>query len=146
MTNAGTLNALAFLTWYAGAAALLSKGTRMLMQAENIDPGLVWPWFALAAILAGAIKARYLLFNNCRENLSRIANLTNPHWWQFFAPRFFVFLAVVITLGVTASRLADGHYASLCVIGAVDLSVGTGLLLSGAAFFSARPVVAQSKS
>ena len=147
MTKIGTLNALAFLTWYIGAVALFSKGTRLLIQAENINPGLIWPWLALGAgILIGAIKARYLLIKSCRKNLSRLANLTNPHWWQFFTPRFFVFLAVVITLGVTASRLAEGHYLSLCVIGAIDLSVGTGLFLSGVAFFGARPVAAPSKS
>ncbi len=142
MTNVSTLNALAGLTWYAGAVALLSKGTRLLLDAGKIDVGRPWPWVAFAlGVVVGVIKARYLLFNSCRKNLSRIANLRDPRWWQFFRPRFFVFLAIVITLGVTASRQAEGHYASLCAIGALDLSVGTGLLLSGLAFFNIKPVV-----
>ena len=44
MTSVRTLNALAGLTWYAGALALLSKGTRLLLQAESIDPRQIWPW------------------------------------------------------------------------------------------------------
>jgi hypothetical protein len=145
MTSVHTLNVLAGLTWYVGAAALLSKGTRLLLQAESINGGRGWPWLALIiGVLIGVIKARYLLFKSCQKNLSRIANLPNPQWWQFFRPRFFVFLAVVITLGISASRQAEGHYAALCVIGAVDLSVGAGLLLSSAAFFKIRVVVSPS--
>jgi hypothetical protein len=140
MTSVRTLNTLAGLTWYAGALALLSKGTRLLLQAESITPGWIWPWVALVSgLLVGVIKARYLLFARCQENLSRIARLPHPRWWQFFHPRFFLFLAVVITLGITASRLAEGHYAALCVIGAVDLSVGVGLFLSGLAFLKMGP-------
>lgn len=145
MTSVRTLNVLAALTWYAGAAALLSKGTRLLLQAERISPGQVWPWIALVVgVSVGAVKAKYLLLNSCRKNLARIANLPHPRWWQFFRPRFFVFLAIVITLGITASRQAEGHYTSLCIIGAVDLSVGVGLLLSGVAFLRFRPIPAAS--
>jgi hypothetical protein len=146
MSSVRTLNILAGLTWYIGAFALLSKGTRLLLEAENLNPGQPWPWVAFGlGVFIGAIKARYLLFKSCQKNLSRIANLPDPRWWQFFRPRFFLFLAVVITLGVSASRLAEGHYASLLAVGALDLSVGTGLLLSGAAFFSAKPVAAPSR-
>jgi hypothetical protein len=144
MTSVRTLYTLAGLTWYAGAVALLSKGTRLLIQAESVDGGRGWPWIALiVGVLVGVLKARYLLFKSCRKNLARIASLPNPRWWQFFHPRFFLFLAIVITLGITASRQAEGHYAGLCVIGALDLSVGTGLLLSGLAFFRARPVASR---
>jgi hypothetical protein len=144
MTSVRTLYSLAGVTWYAGAAALLSKGTRLLLQGESINGGRGWPWIALIiGVSIGVLKARYLLFKSCRKNLARIADLRNPRWWQFFHPRFFLFLAIVITLGITASRQAEGHYASLCVIGAVDLSVGTGLLLSGLAFFRARPVASR---
>lgn len=147
MTSVRTLNALAGLTWYAGALALLSKGTRLLLQAESINAGQFWPWVAFTGgVVVGVIKARYLLFESCQKNLSRIAHLPDPRWWQFFRPGFFLFLAIVITLGVTASRLAEGHYAALCVIGAVDLSVGVGLLFSGLAFFKAAPGVAASKA
>ena len=140
MTSVRTLKLLAGFTWYFGAFALLSKGTRLLLEAENLEPGHPWPWFAFGlGMLIGAIKARFMLFESCQKNLSRIKNLPNPRWWQFFRPRFFLFLAVVITLGVTASRQAEGHYAPLLVIGAIDLSVGTGLFLSGAAFFSPSP-------
>ena len=145
MTNFSTLTALAALTWYAGAAALLSKGTRLLLQAESIHGGRAWPWVAFAVgVMIGVIKSRYFLIKSCQKNLTRLANLRNPRWWQFFRPRFFVFLAAVITLGVSTSRQAEGHYAALCVVGAVDLSVGAGLLLSSAAFFKTRTVVSPS--
>jgi hypothetical protein len=146
MSSVRTLNILAGLTWYVGAFALLSKGTRLLLEAENLNPGQPWPWVAFGlGVFVGVIKARYLLFRSCQKNLSRIANLPDPRWWQFFRPRFFLFLAVVITLGVSASRLAEGHYASLLAVAALDLSVGTGLLLSGVAFYFTIPAASPSR-
>lgn len=139
MARVRGLGVLAGLTWYAGAFALLSKGTRLLLEAEGIIEGQLWPWVAFGVgILVGTIKARQFLFKSCRKNLERIAHLEEPRWWQFFRPRFFAALAVMIAVGVASSRAVAGHYAGLCVVGAVDLSVGSGLFLSGLAFFSTR--------
>jgi hypothetical protein len=142
MTNVRTLTFLAGLTWYIGAFVLLSKGSRLLLQAERINPDQAWPWVALSVgVLIGIVKARYLLVKSCRRNLQRIANLTDPRWWQFFRPRFFVFLAIVITLGITASRQAEGHYVGLNLVAGLDLSVGAGLLFSGVAFLKSSPMI-----
>jgi hypothetical protein len=85
------------------------------------------------------VKARYLLLKSYRKNLERIANLQDPRWWQFYRPQFFAALAVMIAFGVSSSRLAAGHFGALCVVGAVDLSVGTALFLSGLANLVGRP-------
>jgi hypothetical protein len=138
MTKHSSLYTLAALVWLAGAVSLLSKGLIILVQAEDIEGGLLWPWIAFATgVLIGAIKARLFLFKSCQKNLDRIASLSNPRWWQFFRIRFFIFLAVVITLAVLISRLLGKNYTGLCIIGAVDLSVGMGLFLSSYAFLRA---------
>ncbi len=137
-----TLNILAGIIWYLGAFMLLQKGIRLLLAAERIDGGQSWTWTAFViGILFGLIKARYLMFKSCQKNLARIASLENPRWWQFYRPQFFLFLAIVIPAGFTAGRMAEGHYLALCIIGAIDLSIGAGLFLSGAAFFQTECLV-----
>ena len=135
MTKHRSLYFLAALVWFVGAVVLLSKGVMILIHAEGIKGGQPWPWIAFGSgILIGAIKARLFLFKSCQKNLDRIAGPSNPRWWQFYRVGFFVFLAVVITLGIFVSRLSGENYTTLCIIGAVDLSVGMGLFLSGYAF------------
>jgi len=139
MTKHRSLYVLAALVWSAGAASLLSKGVILLLHAEDIKGGLPWPWIAFAiGIVIGGIKARLFLFNSCQKNLDRIAGLSKPRWWQFYRVRFFIFLAIVITLGIFISDLSGDNYTGLCIIGAVDLSVGMGLFLSGYAFLKGR--------
>jgi len=135
MTKHASLYVLAALVWFGGAVLLLSKGLILLIHAEEIKGGRPWPWIAFGSgILISAAKARFFLLKSCQNNLDRIADLSNPKWWQFYRFRFYVFLAVVITLGILISRLFGDNYAGLCIIGAVDLSVGMGLFLSSYAF------------
>ena len=124
-----TLAALAALVWGVGGGVLLIKGGGLLVEAEMLSPGRGWPWLGAAlGLLVGGLQARYAFSVNCHKNLDRIAALERPRIWQFYRPGFFVALAIMITTGVTLSRLAHGNYGFLIGVGSVELNVAVALL------------------
>ncbi len=131
-----TLNFLAALIWYAGGAVLLLKGRSLLLEANELEPGQIWPWLAAAAgIVVGMLEARRVFIKSCTKNLARIAALEQAKLWQFFRPGFFVALAVMIATGATLSRLASGNYPFLLGVAALDMALSTALLLSSIVFW-----------
>ncbi len=136
---ARTLNLLAALVWYGGGIALVFKGGSLLLEAEALKPGLAWPWVAAGlALVLGGLQARYLFVRNCHKNLSRIAALDRPRIWQFYTPRFFFFLALMIAAGATLSRLAHGIYPLLISVATLDLIVAVSLLGSSYVYWQRR--------
>lgn len=134
-----TLNILAALTWYGGAASLLRKGITLLLKEHARDPGNPGLWLALGAgLLFGGLKARFVFSANCRRNLARIAALRDPRLWQFFRPGFFVALAAMITTGALLSRLAREEPRAVLYVAAVDLTIGLALLGSSFVFWRQR--------
>jgi len=122
--------------WFSGAIVLLLKATSLLQQANELRPGAYWSWAgAVTALLIGAIKARYLFSGFCRKNLDRIAALKNPQPWLAFRPRFYVFLAAMVLLGATLSKLAVGSYPALTAVMMLDISIGIALLGSSIVFW-----------
>ena len=92
-----TVKLLAGLVWHVGFIALLWKGARLLHAADALDPGRIWPWVAVAAALViGALKARFLLLPAARKNIVRIAALEHPRPWNLYRPDFLVFLAAFV--------------------------------------------------
>lgn len=131
-----SLRLLAALTWYIGGFILLVKGGSLLSEAYVLRPEAKWPLYStLFAIFIGVIKAIYLFNKSCRKNLERIAKLSYPKIWQFFQPRFFLFLTLMVVTGATLSRLAHGNYPWLIGVGVVDLSVAVALLVSSQVFW-----------
>ncbi len=143
--SARTLNILAALVWYTGGIVLLLKGGSLLLEAEALDPGQVWPW--LAGILApflGGWKASYIFAKSIKKNLARIAGLDQSRIWQFFTPGFFVALAAMIATGATLSRLASGSYPLLIAVAVLDLSIAVALLASSIVYWQQRAFAPQS--
>lgn len=134
-----TLNILAAITWYGGAASLLRKGITLLVKEYDRDPGNAGLWLALGTgLLLGVLKARYVFSANCRRNLARIAALPDPRLWQFFRPGFFVALAAMITTGALMSRLAREEPRAVLYVAALDLTIGLALLGSSLIFWRQR--------
>jgi hypothetical protein len=130
------LNILAAFVWYLGGVILLIKGGKLLVGSVSLFPGPVWPWIvALAGIMLGAIKGKFLFSSGCKKNLARISNLKNPRLWQFFSPGFFVFLLLMMVSGVVLSRLAHTSFPVLVGIAVLDLSIGAALLASSRVFW-----------
>ena len=124
-----SLRIVAAFVWAGGAIALLLKGASLFGQAMQLKPGEVSSWLAIATgLLIGSIKAHYLFSGFCRKNLDRIAALDDPQLWQAFRPRFYLFLAAMVLLGATLSRLAVGNYAGLIAVVILDVSIAVALL------------------
>ena len=136
------LKILAALVWYIGGIFLLQKGGSLLLEAEGLRPNLPWTRVAvIAGLLIGCVKARFLFNKSCRKNLIRIDELHQPRIWQFYRPRFFVFLLLMILAGATLSRMAHGNYPFLIGVAIVDFSISIALLGSSYVFWSHKSVV-----
>ncbi len=130
------LKVLAAAVWYAGGIALLLKGRELLIEAGTLRPGFAWTWLTVpAGLMIGGLKAHYIFVKSLKKNLARIAALKRPQVWQFYRPHFFLALAVMITTGVTLSRLAHGSYPFLIGVAILDLSLSTALLASSIIFW-----------
>ena len=103
-TTPRVLNILAAAVWIIGGLVLLVKSGSLLAEARHLQSAWLWPGVAaIIGLVVGGIKARFIFRKSCHKNIRRIANLPNPRLWQFFSPRFFVFLALMITVGATLS-------------------------------------------
>jgi len=130
------LRLLASLVWYSGAIVLSFKSSRLLIEAHNISPDLLWIWLAvLGGLMIGAIKARYLFKRLCIKNLKRINALKKPRLWQFYRTEFFFFLLAMIILGSFISQLAHGNYPMLITMATIEVSLATALLGSSSCFW-----------
>lgn len=130
------LKILAALVWYVGGIVLLIKGGGLLLEAELLQPDKHWPWSAaIAALLIGGIKAKFVFSKSCRKNLDRIAALDQAKIWQFFRPVFFLFLLLMILIGAALSSLSHGNYQFLLGVAALDLTIAIALFGSSYVFW-----------
>ena len=133
------LKIVAGVIWLSGAVVLAVKGGSLLWQASILHPGDPWTWLAIpAGLLIGGIKTELLFETACRRNLERIGKLNQPRFWQAYRPGFYVFLAAMIILGTTLSRLAVGNVGGLMAMTIVDFSLATALLGSARLFWTHR--------
>lgn len=145
-TTPRILNTLAAAVWIIGGVVLLLKARSLLIEAEHLRPGAIWPWVAVTVGLGvGVLKGRLLFIKACHKNLNRIAALDDPQLWQFYTIRFFIFLTLMISAGTALSRLAHGNYPFLLAVAALDLTIAVALLGSSFVYlrrraFSANPV------
>lgn len=138
MFNSSTrlLKLLASLVWYSGAVVLAFKSSRLLIEAQSINPELLWIWLAvLAGLMIGLIKAKYLFTRLCIKNLKRIDSLEQPKLWQFYRIPFFFFLLAMIVLGSFISQLAHENYSTLITMAIIEVSLATALLGSSHCFW-----------
>jgi len=136
MTTSRTLKILAALLWYLGGVMLVSKGSSLLIEADMLKPEKNWTWGAIViGLLIGGLKAKYLFSVSCKKNLARIDLLDKPKIWQFFSPKFFLSLAMMILAGVTLSRMAHNNYIFLLSVAILDISIATALIGSSYTFW-----------
>ena len=131
-----TLIALAAFTWYGGGIALFLKAGALIKEAYTLNPVSFWIYLApILGIVIGLIKTLLIFNHACKKNVKRIQSLTNPKVWQFFRPGMLIFLAIIIPVGATMSRMAAGKFGWLCAVAVLDLSIGTALLASSLQFW-----------
>ncbi len=135
-TSPHTLKLLAALLWYSGAAILAIKGSSLLLAADELQPGRHWIWLTVVlGLCIGWLKVIFIFRRACQKNLVRILLLSEPKIWQFYRPGFLLFLAAMIILGSTLSRMAEGHYPSLVAMAILDFSLATALFGSSTLFW-----------
>jgi len=131
-----TLKILAAMLWYSGAIILLTKGTTLLLEADSLQPGRYWTWLTIVLGLSiGWLKVKFIFRRACQKNLARIALLSAPKIWQFYRPGFLLFLAAMIIIGSTLSRMAHGNYPFLIAMVTLDFSLATALFGSSLVFW-----------
>jgi hypothetical protein len=131
-----TLKILAAVLWYSGAIVLLTKGTSLLLEADSLQPGRNWTWMTVILGLSiGWLKVKFIFRRACQKNLARIALLSEPRIWQFYRPGFLLFLAAMIIIGSTLSRMAHGNYPFLIAMVILDFSLATALFGSSVVFW-----------
>lgn len=130
---------LAAIVWLTGSVVLLFKSGSLLLEATELHPKWFWPAVsAVVGVAVGGLKARFIFRTSCHKNLSRIATLPRPKVWQFFSPRFFILLTLMISVGIFLSRMAEGNYAMLLGVAALDLTIAVALLGSSPVFWQRR--------
>ncbi|MBC8336263.1 MAG: hypothetical protein ISR59_03200 [Anaerolineales bacterium] len=135
-TTHRTLKILAVLVWVIGGVMLIRKGSELLIEAYSLNSIMAWIGFSIAlGVILGSLKSKYLFVKSCRKNLVRIDALEDPRLWQFYRPKFFLFLTLMIGTGVTLSRMAHGSFPFLLSVAALDLSIATALLSSSVVYW-----------
>ena len=135
-TSPRTLKILAAVLWYSGAIILLTKGTTLLLEADALKPGRDWTWLTIVLGLSiGWLKVKFIFRRTCEKNLARISLLNEPKIWQFYRPGFLLFLAAMIIIGSTLSRMAHGNYPFLIAMAILDFSLATALFGSSYVFW-----------
>jgi len=125
-----------------GSVALALKGSSLLAEADQHRPGHPWVWYAgIAGIAAGLLKGIFLFYKAGVKNLKRIFSLQKPRIWEFYRPRFFLFMFTMIMLGRLLTMLATGKFAFLLFVAALDLSIATALASSFMVFFRKYPAI-----
>ena len=118
-----------------GGIVLFIKGYLLLKEANRLFPNIeMISLIMTAAFIFGLLKSRFLISKFNRRNIKRIDKLENPKIYQFYEPRFFLFLALMIIIGQTSSILASGNYNALLIVGGINLTLSTALLKSSVVF------------
>lgn len=137
--SAKHLYLLAALVWIIGGLILLLKAGQLLSEAWALRPHDFRLGMALLAGMGlGTVKILILFRKACHRNLERIDSLESPRIWQFYRPRFFIFLTAMVLLGAFLSHQAHGRYGLLLGVAALDLSLAIALLGSCPVFWSHR--------
>ena len=135
-TSTQTLKRVAAAIWLSGGMVLVYKGSTMLLEAQALQAEHDWTWpVAILGLAIGWLKLHFIFRNSCVKNLSRIMLLRTPKIWQAFRPGFLIFLAAMIMLGATLSRMAQGSYPSMMAMVVLDFSLATALLGSSHVFW-----------
>jgi len=109
--------------WTAVGAGLAIAGGHWLGQA----PGTASSWLAVAAIVVGLAKGRWVLDRAARRIVERIRDRGDDRCvGGFLSLRSWM---LVVTM-IVAGRVLRGSHVARYLVGALYLAVGTGLMMS----------------
>jgi len=125
--------------WLVGTSFLLVRGVLFI---ERPGPGFHFSYaivpIAAVALVLGAVKARYILVGYADRAVARIRRRGRACYFGFFAPRSWLFVAVMMGGGLWLrhSALVDFGWGRVA-LSTLYLAVGTGLALADRIFWLA---------
>ena len=125
--------------WLVGTSFLLVRGVLFI---ERPGPGFHFSYaivpIAAVAFVLGAVKARYILIGYANGAVARIERRGRACYFGFFAPRSWLFVAVMMGGGLWLrhSALVDVGWGRVA-LSTLYLAVGTGLALADRIFWLA---------
>ena len=140
-TSHTTLVKYAAFIWFVGVVVLTTKSGNLFLEARQNNVQTHWIILSILLGLAlGGIKGKYFFIKICNNNIARITRLKNPKIWQCYRIRFYFFLGLMVTLSSHTYSFAEGNGITLLLLGIVELSVGTALLVSSSCFWKTKRI------
>jgi len=134
--SASTLKLLAAVVWILGGIILFIKGENLIVEAHSLNPNIDWAWpVVIIGIIIGGVKAKFIFIKVGKKNLARINALDFPQIWQFYRPRFLVFLLVMILTAMLLSKMAQDNQVFLYSLAVLDFSIAVALIASSFIFW-----------
>ena len=129
----------AAVMWLVGLGFLIGRGIGFLFALEKIAHPAIY-WFAvivIAAIVIGAIKARYILIRYADKAVARIQHRGHGCFFGFFGWASWGFILVMMGGGVLLRQATPlPHYAwGLVFLATLYIAVGTGLAIADRIFW-----------
>jgi len=138
-TSHMVLRILCAMVWYIGVLVLTVKSSSLMLEVYRGGTHQSWVILSFGiGIAIGWFKAEYLFERLCIKNLKRIDSLKNPRIWQFYRPRFFFFLFLMILSGRYLPVVIQGDSFMLTLLAILELSIATALLISSRCFWKTR--------
>ena len=130
---------MAALMWLIGLGFLLGRGIGFILELRRIAHPAVWVLVLLvvAAIVVGAVKARYILIKYADKAVARIQRRGHACFFGFFGWTSWGFILVMMGGGVALREFTPlPHFAwGLVFLSVHYIAVGTGLLIADRIFW-----------
>ena len=130
------------LFWISGACSTGMKSYELMKTAEILDTTTNKYKFTLLLLLGvvlGFLQCYFVFVKICHKNIDRILNLpTEPRWHECYRWQLYIFLAFVIAIGATTTKLYPNDFWVIGVNGCLDTMVCISLTFSLIIFYNRR--------
>lgn len=115
-----------------GALGMIPAAWKLFRRA--LDAGMpAWHlyWIIPVFLVAGALKAVFVMRKRMRQNIRRIASTEGTLWpWQIYPPQLLIFIISMVILMNVMKRVLAGHGMGLGLLGGVDVALFAALLMA----------------
>ncbi len=125
------MKGLAFALWFVGGMVLAVRGMLFMSDPHNAPTQVLLALIVFASLLVGWSKGKFILSKTSQKNINRIDAFTEPKRpIQVYSVRSWIVIAVMVGISVSLNFLP----ISSLIRGAINLAIGTGLLISSLAY------------
>lgn len=119
-----------------GALGMAPAAWKLFRHARDAGmPDWHLYWIIPVFLVAGVLKAVFVMRKRMRQNIRRIASAEGKLWpWQIYPPQLLAFILSMVILMNVMKRVLAGHGLGLGILGGVDLAVCAALLMASAEY------------